>query len=173
MKDRYDGPYEVISINQNGVTYVIRSLQRASELKVHHSQLKVYRDPPDYLRTQVHRYMKDQAFPRVDEEIEGGLRPYSGYISSEDTDESGESVSCSAAPSGKMIQPRTTGGDLFCSYHAEMADYDSQDEHPRLNLPVPKTLQLEHCRNPAKYSTSEKREAERFEGGLPPRQNCK
>ena len=47
LTPRFSGPYEVVRVNENGVTYVLTS-ERGTQ-KVHHSQLRRFYEPPRYL----------------------------------------------------------------------------------------------------------------------------
>ena len=48
LTERYEGPYKIIRVQPNGVTYVV--LDKAGrEIKAHHTQLKLYHNPPQYL----------------------------------------------------------------------------------------------------------------------------
>ena len=46
---RFQGPYEVTRVHNNGVTYVIRDCRDGEEIWAHHSQLRRYIEPPGYL----------------------------------------------------------------------------------------------------------------------------
>lgn len=47
---KYIGPYKVVLVNQNGVTYELMSVVNDNKIvRAHHSQLKAYIRPPDYL----------------------------------------------------------------------------------------------------------------------------
>ncbi|KAF0290330.1 39S ribosomal protein L4, mitochondrial [Amphibalanus amphitrite] len=45
---RYDGPFVVTRVNNNGVTYIVKS-EDGQEKRVHHSQLRPWKKPPAYL----------------------------------------------------------------------------------------------------------------------------
>ena len=49
FKERFEGPFEVIKVNQNGITYQIRECETGSCFRAHHGQLKKYIQPPKYL----------------------------------------------------------------------------------------------------------------------------
>jgi hypothetical protein len=48
LGQKYEGPYEVVKIQSNGVSYEIRDICSTAQkvFKVHHKQLKVRNDPP-------------------------------------------------------------------------------------------------------------------------------
>ena len=46
---KYGGPYTIVRVNPNDLTYVIRRLQKDESIRVHHSQLALWIDPPSYL----------------------------------------------------------------------------------------------------------------------------
>lgn len=48
FRPRYHGPYEVIQVNENMVTYVVKSIE-GKQYKVHHRQLRKWLLPPLYL----------------------------------------------------------------------------------------------------------------------------
>ncbi|KAL7631326.1 UNVERIFIED_CONTAM: hypothetical protein RMT77_018372 [Armadillidium vulgare] len=50
FRPRYYGPYKVIQIQSNGVTYVIESEKDGRQCRVHHKQLRKWKVPPEYLR---------------------------------------------------------------------------------------------------------------------------
>src|SRR5678816_4050268 len=47
---RYHGPYEIVQVNDNKVTYVLKSPGDGRQYKSHHRQLRLWKMPPDYLR---------------------------------------------------------------------------------------------------------------------------
>jgi hypothetical protein len=47
---KYTGPYKIIKIQSNGVTYEVRELSSGIVRKVHHRQIKPWIEPPMYLR---------------------------------------------------------------------------------------------------------------------------
>ncbi|KAF0310025.1 Gag-Pol polyprotein [Amphibalanus amphitrite] len=48
LQRRYDGPFVVTRVNNNGVTYIVKS-EDGQEKRVHHSQLRPWKKPPAYL----------------------------------------------------------------------------------------------------------------------------
>ncbi|KAF0304057.1 hypothetical protein FJT64_024045 [Amphibalanus amphitrite] len=48
VQRRYDGPFVVTRVNNNGVTYIVKS-EDGQEKRVHHSQLRPWKKPPAYL----------------------------------------------------------------------------------------------------------------------------
>ena len=49
LEDRYSGPYKIVKVNLNRVTYIIKGLSDGREQKVHHTQLRRYYLAPNYL----------------------------------------------------------------------------------------------------------------------------
>ena len=48
---KYEGPFEIVKVQSNGVTYEIKDLEGEDRvLKAHHRQLKAWIEPPRYLR---------------------------------------------------------------------------------------------------------------------------
>ena len=57
FSERFEGPYSVIKVNKNGVTYVLKHKTTAHEVRAHHSQLRPYHLPPAYIRN--HPYFQE------------------------------------------------------------------------------------------------------------------
>ena len=53
FKPRYTGPYEVIKVNRNGVTYELQEISTRKIVKGHHVQLKRWKQPPQYILNHV------------------------------------------------------------------------------------------------------------------------
>jgi hypothetical protein len=54
LSDVYDGPYIILKVQPNGLSYEIRpvTLDGVESVKrVHYTQLKIWREPPKYLRS--------------------------------------------------------------------------------------------------------------------------
>ena len=49
LKEKYSGPYVVVEIHINTVTYVLRDPHSGESFKAHHLQLKPWRNPPQYI----------------------------------------------------------------------------------------------------------------------------
>ena len=49
MKNRYFGPFIVLKVNSNKVTYQLESLDKLKVIRVHHRDIVYYKEPPDYL----------------------------------------------------------------------------------------------------------------------------
>ena len=52
---KYSGPYRVITVNKNGLTYVISNNEEMVNKRVHYSQLRYYKRVPNYIMN-CHRY---------------------------------------------------------------------------------------------------------------------
>lgn len=52
LKPKYWGPFLVIEVNPNGVTYILEKVSEPNKeyrLRAHHTQLKIWHDPPSYI----------------------------------------------------------------------------------------------------------------------------
>ena len=78
FKPRYDGPFEVTLVNDNGVTYELVRVGSADRIRAHHSQLIPWTAPPDYLRT---RLLEFEAAGDDSEEVEQSGRDSSSDFS--------------------------------------------------------------------------------------------
>ena len=54
LTDKYTGPYDIVKVHPNGVTYVLMDGDR--EIRAHHTQLKLWTDSPAYIKN--HPYWK-------------------------------------------------------------------------------------------------------------------
>jgi hypothetical protein len=50
FKPKFEGPFVVESVNDNGLTYLIRRVGEYDCVPAHHTQLVKWKDPPDYLQ---------------------------------------------------------------------------------------------------------------------------
>ena len=100
FKDKYDGPYKVVKVNRNELTYVIEHLEQSGTCRVHHSQLGPWVDPPEYLLP----YLED-------------TRILLGVADSDDAPESDDSISLGG------------GCVLALSSESEAESLDSTDSH--------------------------------------------
>ena len=50
MLPRFDGPYQVAKVFSNNVTYELLNVEDEKTIKAHHIQLKLWREPPGYLK---------------------------------------------------------------------------------------------------------------------------
>ena len=88
--DRFQGPFEVVQVNQNGVTYLIRDCATGEIIRAHHGQLRKYLEPPKYLvdHPAYPSLLKDEADSDVSSAGEASFPGcYLGYTSSEDLSE--------------------------------------------------------------------------------------
>jgi hypothetical protein len=87
FKPRFEGPYSVVTVHQNGVTYEMQRVDDQQVIRAHHSQLKRYLIPPNYLSE--HPYFKlingrvEDDIPVVPVEIAPGRLITSAYYSSD------------------------------------------------------------------------------------------
>ena len=69
--NRFNGPYVIEAVNQNGVTYRIRCVADGIEGRAHHSQLRRYEDPPDYIvRHPYYQSLLTEDIPFVEVDVE-------------------------------------------------------------------------------------------------------
>ena len=47
---KYKGPYEVVRVNSNNVTYLLKDPSKSTLIRAHHRDLILFKDPPLYLR---------------------------------------------------------------------------------------------------------------------------
>ena len=116
---RYEGPFTVIKVNDNGVTYEVQRENRV--LKVHHTQLMGWTVPPPYLEERL-KVMNQEN----DEEDEGRGRRDERVpviVSSEDTSQSDESsslISCGANDGNEGCRlVRQVPEESICFAHGE------------------------------------------------------
>ena len=94
LKPRYEGPYQIIKINNNGVSYVLKD-GKDTEIRAHHSQLRRYVKTPDYLRREIASVDLPLKSP-----AQSVLSEVSDY--STDSDESSSDDSDEASGSGSL-----------------------------------------------------------------------
>ena len=46
---KYDGPYEIVKVHENKVSYELYNLTNGTTTKAHHIQLKIWKEPPAYI----------------------------------------------------------------------------------------------------------------------------
>ena len=71
LEDRYSGPYKIVKVNLNRVTYIIKGLSDGREHKVHHTQLRRYYLAPNYLlnHSSYDRIVLNDTIPRDESPI--------------------------------------------------------------------------------------------------------
>lgn len=52
----YDGPYRVLRVNANEVTYEVQQLESSVVLQAHHRQLKLWKEPPRYILNHLKKF---------------------------------------------------------------------------------------------------------------------
>ena len=60
LKPKYSGPYLVLSVNENGITYILQDPDDGQTFKAHHVQLKPWRNPPRYIVEHLRRFPIDR-----------------------------------------------------------------------------------------------------------------
>lgn len=50
LGQKFTGPYEVVKVRENKVTYEVKSCSNNEIIKAHHTQLRLFKDPPPYLQ---------------------------------------------------------------------------------------------------------------------------
>ena len=88
FSERFEGPYSIKKINRNGITYVIKHEHTNKEVKAHHSQLKAYHLPPDYIRN--HPYYESLRLGELPLQYENDVPSDTEPSSSDDSFESYE-----------------------------------------------------------------------------------
>ena len=96
---KYLGPFKIAKVQSNGVTYELQECKLGDEaplVKVHHKQIKLWNDPPQYLKEYIGEI--DQEVVSRDESLsssDDSLAPFLGFItdSSDTSDSSSESSS--------------------------------------------------------------------------------
>ena len=56
LMDKYEGPYVVVSVHENKVTYILQHPDSKAIVKVHHSQLKPWHNPPKFIIEHLKRF---------------------------------------------------------------------------------------------------------------------
>ena len=56
LEYKFNGPYKVTKINSNKVTYQLTCSETGQVIKAHHSQLKAWKNPPDYILEHLERF---------------------------------------------------------------------------------------------------------------------
>ena len=49
LAERFTGPFTIIKVNENGVTYLMEDASTGAQVRVHHSQLRKFHEPPSYI----------------------------------------------------------------------------------------------------------------------------
>ena len=87
---KYEGPFKVIAVNDNGVTYDLVKVDSELQIRAHHTQLIPWTAPPDYLRDRLNQFEDRQE--SEDEESESSSGEFLGFpVVSTTTESSGES----------------------------------------------------------------------------------
>ena len=87
LKPRYEGPYQISKVNNNGVSYVLKKSDQ-QELRAHHSQLKRYIGTPEYLKRQV---TSEEVFKKPESQPSYVMSDYS-TDSDEESDDGSKTV---------------------------------------------------------------------------------
>ena len=74
MTPKYAGPYEIVTVHNNGVTYIVRDNISGEEMKAHHVQLKSWHEPPAYIIEHLKRFPLKFRKPD-DDELDHGTTP--------------------------------------------------------------------------------------------------
>ena len=78
---RFDGPYQVTTVNQNNVTYELLHLEDGRVVRAHHVQLKAWCEPPNYLKKHFKYYGGDASLDLQAPEIPISKDPVHPVIS--------------------------------------------------------------------------------------------
>ena len=103
MKPRYEGPYVVETVHQNNVTYILKNQDTGITCRGHHSQLKKYESPPQYIEDKL---LSWHEFSDRTSVSELPVTQDSLYYDSDSSSESeNESVQCEP----RLSQPENVG----------------------------------------------------------------
>ena len=94
LKAKYEGPFRVKEVNENGVTYKLISLEDQREIKAHHRQLVLWKEPPNYIK----ECPKYKEYLLLNEQVTSGagynesrrelrVNPPASYLISSESDE--------------------------------------------------------------------------------------
>ncbi|KAB7507972.1 hypothetical protein Anas_06471 [Armadillidium nasatum] len=70
FRPRYYGPYKIIQVHPNRVTYIIEADHLGKQYRVHHRQLRKWKLPPEYLRNE----FEFRDIMKSDEERQANIR---------------------------------------------------------------------------------------------------
>ena len=111
FKPRYEGPFRVITVNKNKVTYVIQHVHDGHVVNAHHKQLAPWRVTPKYILDEPESTLEQPSTPVPDTASACITRSdsdtSSSYVGS-DSDDSFEGFSVAEVPS-----PATVKSDVF------------------------------------------------------------
>ena len=142
LKQKYEGPYEVVKVQSNGVSYEIRDLQINKIIKVHHTQLKAWKEPPNYLK----KYMDElkgegSDIEEAEEELQstllGGFDSSSGsesesFCGFEDGNQrANNELSCTPSDSSRSVSGSYSGesqSEISSCLTKEESEDDVQEE---------------------------------------------
>ena len=113
FKTRYDGPYKILRVLGSGVTYILEDLEE-NRTKAHHSQLKIFKYPPVYLRN--HPAFENIVIPGVNGDV-AILKDQSEYLTDDE--------SCS----GDLNQPLSFDNPVMISPVPSIVDKDLPDPY--------------------------------------------
>ena len=68
LSDKFDGPFKIVKVNDNGVTYQILNEGTQTIIRAHHSKLRFYKQAPKYIRINS-RYKG----PEISSEVNGPI----------------------------------------------------------------------------------------------------
>ena len=80
MKPKYEGPFSVVSINENNVTYILKDPVTERTFKAHHIQLKPWRNPPRYIVQHLKRFPIDMKILSGEEICDNFKLDYNPFI---------------------------------------------------------------------------------------------
>ena len=68
---KYSGPHRVIKVNGDGLTYVISDISRGKNVRAHYTQLRYYKNPPNYLlRSSLYKELSKHTGDEVEHQLD-------------------------------------------------------------------------------------------------------
>ena len=118
VQPNFSGPYSVTQVNSNGVTYQVKDVKTGKMARAHHSKLRPYRKPPQYIESHPYSQYQRQAFRPDVAEFQSAHLPltYGGgstvEASSEDESSSLDSESNDSVLSDKELVMNHHNGNI-------------------------------------------------------------
>jgi hypothetical protein len=142
---KFEGPFVITRVNDNGVTYWIKDVERQIEARVHHSQLKRFHDVPCYIQRHPYfRQLKSELIENREDLTECSDQPaedrvpndvlYSGTSDDSEefsSDESSESSCFDSLPSGFALSVRNSSANEVSH---DFLDFSGFCDVPSLNI---------------------------------------
>ena len=130
LMPRFEGPYQVLKVNPNKVTYSLVDLESGKMVKAHHVQLKTWYEPPAYIKNHFRNRVSDPSqvteIPTSIDEIKKPIRHQNlGADSSDDSDSwANDSVELVLLPSVQGKPQTSKSGEIPKSILKRSYTYD-------------------------------------------------